>query len=126
MIHLQTLYHVGAQIEPTKGSEFCRVGALCHLHLSIQPSGLSLTSSGAASSLMYEVVAEQSVWAVCGRTAGVVSFESDSEPQTVILDVMPLNSGYLPLPIVRLSKYIPADYGSTGILSILLLMPEKS
>lgn len=61
---------------------------------------------------MYEVLAEQSVWAVCGRTAGVVSVAQTggrNAAQVVTLDVMPLASGYLPLPLVRLSKYIPAD-----------------
>lgn len=65
-------------------------------------------------SVMYEVLAEQSVWAVCGRTAGVVCFDFDEELQTVVLDVMPLTSGHLPLPLVRISKYIPAEFGSSG------------
>lgn len=64
--------------------------------------------------VMYEVLAEQSVWAVCGRTAGVVSFESDEKFQKVVLDIMPLTSGYLPLPLVRISKYIPAESGLGG------------
>lgn len=119
----QTLYYIDAHIEPTKGSEFCRAGALCHLYLKIKPAGNSLENSNRCCSLMYEVVAEQSLWAVCGRTAGVISFESDFEPQTVILDVMPLNSGFLPLPIIRLSKYIPADCGSAGnVLDFLVLL----
>lgn len=33
---------------------------------------------------------------------------------TVTLDVMPLICGFLPLPAVRLSKYIPADQKSKG------------
>lgn len=33
----------------------------------------------------------------------------DTEPQTVTLDVMPLIAGHLPLPAVRLSKYIAAS-----------------
>lgn len=103
-----------SHIEPARGSEFCRVGALCNLHLSIKPGNQSGSDSSASCSLMYEVVAEQTVWAVCGRTAGVVSFDTDPDPQTVVLDVMPLNSGYLPLPVVRLSKYIPADYVGGG------------
>jgi len=41
-------------------------------------------------------------------TAGVISFDN-SPKQTVLLDVMPLQSGFLPLPRVRLSKYFPAD-----------------
>lgn len=90
------------------------MGGLCHLHLSIKPAGHSLQINVTTYSLMYEVLAEPSVWAVCGRTAGVVSFASDPEPQTVILDVMPLNSGFLPLPVVRLSKYIPAEFNSVS------------
>lgn len=68
---------------------------------------------------MYEVLAEQSVWAVCGRTAGVVCFDGDCDPQTVVLDVMPLNSGFLPLPLVRISKYIPAEVINPGDCLIL-------
>lgn len=60
-------------MEPAKGNEFCRVGVVCHLHLTIS-SRVPPTEVLEVSSVMYEVLAEQSVWAVCGRTAGVVSF----------------------------------------------------
>lgn len=108
----QTLYVVEARVEPSKGSEFCRVGALCHLRLAIRRADNADADreNEEARSLMYEVLAEQSVWAVCGRTAGVVSVGGGR--QAVSLDVMPLASGYLPLPLVRLSKYIPA--GAAG------------
>lgn len=101
-------------MEPTKGNEFCRIGAVCHLNLTINSTTGSSTNekleqNNVPKSVMYEVLAEPSVWAVCGRTAGVISFEGDLESQTVVLDVMPLSSGYLPLPLVRISKYIPAD-----------------
>ncbi|XP_065168846.1 trafficking protein particle complex subunit 10 isoform X2 [Atheta coriaria] len=108
LTNYQTLFQVHARVEPTKGSEFCRVGAVCHLQLQVRPAGRQLQAN--CGSLMYEVLAEQSMWAVCGRTAGVISFDADSDAQTVVLDVMPLNSGYLPLPLIRLSKYIPADF----------------
>lgn len=36
-----------------------------------------------------------------------------TEPQSVTLDVMPLVAGYLPLPTVRLSKYIAANSKGT-------------
>lgn len=124
---LQTVYIVEARVEPTKGSEFCRVGALCHLRLNIRyvssdfdktaeevTDGIDLKPVPITRSLMYEVLAEQSVWAVCGRTAGVVSLEHTTGVQSVTLDVMPLASGYLPLPLIRLSKYIPADKSVTG------------
>ena len=60
-------------------------------------------------SVMYEVLADQAMWAVCGRTSGVLPVESSRRRQHVTLDVMPLMGGFLPLPSVRLSKYIPAD-----------------
>ncbi|KAB0790211.1 hypothetical protein PPYR_15457 [Photinus pyralis] len=105
----QTLYVVEIDVQPTKGNEFCRVGALCNLNLCIKPASHTLDAVEIETSLMYEVLAEPTVWAVCGRTAGVVSFETDMEPQIIVLEVMPLNNGFLPLPLVRLSKYIPAD-----------------
>lgn len=117
----QTLYILEARVEPTKGNEFCRVGALCHLHLCIERVGGS-DPSDKYNSLMYEVLAEQSVWAVCGRTAGVVCFDTDRDPQTVILDVMPLNSGFLPLPLVRISKYIPAEFAHPGKLNLIIIV----
>uniref|UniRef100_A0A6P7FLM5 Trafficking protein particle complex subunit 10 isoform X1 n=1 Tax=Diabrotica virgifera virgifera TaxID=50390 RepID=A0A6P7FLM5_DIAVI len=108
----QTLYILDTSVEPAKGSEFCKVGIVCHLHLTIENT-LCPTQAESVKSIMYEVLAEQSVWAVCGRTAGVVSFELQEKSQTVVLEVMPLTSGHLPLPLVRISKYIPAEIGST-------------
>lgn len=99
-----------ANVEPAKGNEFCRIGAVCHLNLSIGYSCKEkFNENNVPKSVMYEVLAEPSVWAVCGRTAGVISFDGDLETQQVVLDVMPLTSGFLPLPLVRISKYIPAE-----------------
>lgn len=42
-------------------------------------------------------------------SAGVLMWEDKNEEQTVAVDVMPLVNGFLPLPTVRLSKYIPAN-----------------
>jgi len=80
-------------------------------------------SSNPPPQLMYEVLADQTMWAVCGRTAGIVSLEI-VEKQSVTLDVMPLTSGYLPLPVVRLSRYIPATESKNGKLNILHIMPK--
>ncbi|XP_055945623.1 trafficking protein particle complex subunit 10-like [Argiope bruennichi] len=101
--HYQTLYAVRARIEPPPGSEFCRAGNMCFLHISINQ-----VNDSDVTTLMYEVVADQAVWAVCGRTAGVVNIDN-SKKHGVTLDVKPLISGFLPLPTVRLSKYIPAE-----------------
>jgi len=98
-----TLYTVQAKVEPAKGNEFCRAGTLCPL--SVQ---LNQCNSTTFTSLYYEVIADQAVWAVCGRQGAVVSLE-ESAKQIVVIDVMPLVGGHLPLPAIRLSKYIPAD-----------------
>ncbi|KAG8193047.1 hypothetical protein JTE90_028159 [Oedothorax gibbosus] len=100
--HYETLYAVRARVEPPTGSEFCRAGTMCFMHISINQ-----IHDSAFTSLMYEVVADQAVWAVCGRTAGVVNIDA-TRKHSVTLDVKPLISGFLPLPTVRLSKYIPA------------------
>ncbi|KAL7300310.1 hypothetical protein TKK_0006940 [Trichogramma kaykai] len=100
-----TLFTVSSRVESTGGGgEFCRAGSMCHLCLTVT----RLQNSAAAHQLMYEVLADQAMWAVCGRTAGIVTLEHQDR-QSVTMDVMPLTSGYLPLPVVRLSRYIPAQ-----------------
>ena len=56
----------------------------------------------------FQVLTDQSEWAVCGRSAGVVNMDT-ARKQTVVVEVMALVGGHLPLPKVKLSKYIPAD-----------------
>lgn len=95
-----TLFRIQAKVEP---SELCRVGSVCQLNLRI-----SKVQESPFVDLMYEVMADQNVWAVCGRSAGVVSMR-DIESQSMMLDVLPLSAGFLPMPNIRLSKYIAAD-----------------
>lgn len=95
-----TLFRVQAKVEP---SELCRVGSVCHLNLQI-----SKIQDSQFMDLMYEVLADQNTWAVCGRSAGVVSMR-DVEVQSIILDVLPLSAGFLPMPNIRLSKYIAVN-----------------
>lgn len=129
---------VKSRVDPVKGNDFLRAGSLCHMTLTVSDV-LQQTSSTAA--LMYEVLADQALWAVCGRTAGnlswcyllnaiqlkkkwwivahfliagVFSMEGSSK-HSVTLDVMPLVCGFLPLPAVRLSRYIPAEHKPKGI-----------
>ncbi|XP_046971820.1 trafficking protein particle complex subunit 10 [Vanessa cardui] len=100
-----TLFVIRTKLEPGKGSDFCRASQVCCLQLNVQR-----VNETEHTSLMYEVLADQTMWAVLGRTAGVITMESSStEGQCVSLDVMPLGAGYLPLPAVRLSKYIAAN-----------------
>jgi hypothetical protein len=67
-----TLIVVKSRVEPAKGSEFCRAGTMCHLQLHVQR-----VSASSHSSLMYEVLADQTMWAVCGRTAGRFSVSAE-------------------------------------------------
>ncbi|XP_023939099.2 trafficking protein particle complex subunit 10 [Bicyclus anynana] len=100
-----TLFVIRTKLEPGKGSDFCRASQVCCLQLNLQR-----VNETEHTSLMYEVLADQTMWAVLGRTAGVITMESSTaEGQCVSLDVMPLGAGYLPLPAVRLSKYIARD-----------------
>lgn len=61
---------VKSRVDPVKGNDFLRAGSLCHMTLTVSDV-LQQTSSTAA--LMYEVLADQALWAVCGRTAGNLS-----------------------------------------------------
>lgn len=105
--HYSTLYTLRSRVEPVKGNDFLRAGSLCHMTLTVTDEIASTPST----SLMYEVLTDQTMWAVCGRTAGVFCMEGTPK-HTVTLDVMPLICGFLPLPAVRLSKYIPAEQKS--------------
>ena len=53
-------------MEPLKGAEFCRSGSICQLHVTVaqQDAGADLKA------VMYEVLADQNMWAVCGRSSG--------------------------------------------------------
>lgn len=95
-----TLFRIQAKIE---ASELCRVGSVCHLNLKIIKM-----QENPFLDLMYEVLADQNTWAVVGRTAGVISMQ-DREAQSIMLEVLPLSAGFLPLPNIRLSKYISAE-----------------
>lgn len=115
ILTLQTMFTVSSKVEASGvGGEFCRAGSMCHLCLTVTRM-LPIPNSTLPPQLMYEVLADQSMWAVCGRTAGIISLDT-LEKQSVTLDVMPLTSGYLPLPVVRLSRYIPAVETKSGKL----------
>lgn len=95
-----TLFRIEAKLEP---GELCRVGSVYNLNLKV----IKIHASPFVD-LMYEVVPDQSLWAVVGRTAGVISM-TDRDAQSVMVEVLPLAAGFLPLPNIRLSKYISAE-----------------
>jgi len=104
-----TLYTIQAKVEPAKGNEFCRAGTMCPMTVQLDQCNISQHTS-----LFYEVIADQAVWAVCGRQGAVVNI-SQATKQNIVIDVMPLVGGHLALPTVRLSKYIPADSKTGGL-----------
>lgn len=107
------MFTVISKVEASgNGGEFCRAGSMCNLCLTVLRM-VPNTNSNPPPQLMYEVLADQSMWAVCGRTAGIITLDT-LDQETVTLDVMPLTSGYLPLPVVRLSRYIPAIETKNG------------
>ena len=98
----ETLYTLKECIEPLTGTEFCRAGTLCHLNVRIT----RVKASDDHNSIMYEIISDQSLWSLSGKTAGVVAIDGQSDTYEVTFEVMPLISGFLPLPTIRLSKYI--------------------
>lgn len=62
----QTLFVVYCDLEAGKEADFCRVGTMCKLNLKVT----TLTGKEIDLSLMYEVLVDQTMWAVCGRAAG--------------------------------------------------------
>ncbi|KAL2805473.1 trafficking protein particle complex subunit 10 isoform b [Daubentonia madagascariensis] len=113
-----TLYNVKAEILPPSGTEYCRTGSLCSLEVSItrlsdllevdKDDALTESEDYFSTKLMYEVVDNSSNWAVCGKSCGVISMPVAAQAtHRVHMEVMPLFAGYLPLPDVRLFKYLP-------------------
>jgi hypothetical protein len=100
----QTLYTIKEIIEPQKGTEFCRAGNVCHLNVMIT----RVNAAEDHNSIMYEIVSDQTLWNLSGRTAGVVAIDR-TDKYDVSFEVMPLISGFLPIPTVRLSKYISSN-----------------
>lgn len=92
-----TFYRIQAKIEP---SELCRVSSVCTLSLRI-----SKLLDNPHKELLYEVLADQNMWAVCGRSSGVVSM-ADVQHQTITVEVLPLAAGFLAMPTIRILKYV--------------------
>lgn len=57
---------------------------------------------------MYEVLADQNTWAVCGRSSGVVSMQ-DVQSTVITVEVLPLSAGFLALPTIRILKYVSKE-----------------
>ena len=53
--------------------------------------------------LTLQVIADQSLWAVCGKQGAVVNL-TQNKKQNIVVEVMPRVGGHLPLPTIRLSK----------------------
>jgi len=105
----RTLYTIFAKVEPAKGNEFCRASTLCPMKIEVEK-----LYPDPHSSLFYEILADQTQWAVCGKQGAVINVPQSAK-ENIVVDVMPLTGGHLPLPTVRLSKYIPAEGRAGGL-----------
>ncbi|XP_065365751.1 trafficking protein particle complex subunit 10 [Calliphora vicina] len=104
LVDYVTLFKVQAQLEP---NELCRLKSVCNLNIKI-----TKIHENPFVDLMYEVLTDQNSWAVCGRSSGVISMK-DVESHSICLDVMPLCTGFLPMPSIRLSKYTAGGKSKT-------------
>ncbi|XP_022100695.1 trafficking protein particle complex subunit 10-like [Acanthaster planci] len=126
----RTRYMVSSTVTPPPSDEFCRAGMLCSLQLHIQSAldnSPPITDQDCPS-LMYQVVAEKHMWAVCGRSTGVVAMPTSVEGVDVSLEVMPLLAGFLPLPKVKLSKYVTGieePSGTQPVTQVVLNQPSE-
>lgn len=130
----QTQYTISASVKPPANQELCRAGTLCTLNLFIQSSssngttvdqsgdsGINVSQSEASVNqsgdsntlpqLMYQVEVDTSMWALCGRSKGVVAMPTGQEVREVMLEVMPQTPGNLPVPLVKLCKYLRTEQG---------------
>ncbi|CAG0892147.1 unnamed protein product [Cyprideis torosa] len=101
----QTIYTLRSKVEPLKGSEFCRSKVVCMMTIQL----LRVLQPVAPSPVMFEVLADPSTWAIVGRSSGVLNVDSDSKEHVLHVEVMPLVSGSLSIPSVRISRYLPAS-----------------
>lgn len=62
LVDYTTLFKVQTQLEP---NELCRLRSVCNLNLKI-----TKVHENPYVDLMYEVLSDQNLWAVCGRSAG--------------------------------------------------------
>ncbi|KAF4107814.1 trafficking protein particle complex subunit 10 [Onychostoma macrolepis] len=113
---VSTLLSVWAEIRPAVGEQLCRTGSLCRLEVSLtrlsEPSDSDEEYSDAdglrTTRLLYEVIDNNSNWAVCGKSSGVVSMPvAAMATHKVHMEVMPLFAGHLPFPNIRVFKYLP-------------------
>ncbi|CAB4059526.1 TRAPPC10 [Lepeophtheirus salmonis] len=104
---LKTLYLVNSKLDPYEG-ELIQASSMCSLVVTIE-----LTYCAKDVSIMYEVLVEQGEWAVCSQETGVLNMDNDNTKQNITVEVMPLISGHLNIPYIKLSKYIPSDSNSS-------------
>ncbi|XP_071955676.1 trafficking protein particle complex subunit 10-like [Antedon mediterranea] len=99
-----TQYIISSTVSPSNSDPMCRAGKLCDLQLNIQVTDDSVQKDVP---LMYELVTDSNMWAVCGKNNGLLTIEKNLTELS--LQVIPLTAGYLPLPGVKLSRYIQQD-----------------
>ena len=99
-----TLFMVRISVSPQTNSEFIRAGNLCSLTVKIKRN---LNIDLEKTAIMYELVSDRTLWAINGKTAGVLDNVEDEHELN--FEVLPLIAGFIPVPSIRLSKYIRQD-----------------
>lgn len=94
-----------------KSGEFCRMNTVCTYTANFKRSEHSEYPNIPPSeiSFKYEIVVDKTMWAVCGRGSDVITFSPNSITQTVSIEVMPLMSGFLPIPTLNVFRYFPSN-----------------
>ncbi|XP_077981439.1 trafficking protein particle complex subunit 10-like [Glandiceps talaboti] len=119
--NFQTQYTVTAQVKP-QSTDFCKAGTLCNLNIHVDQlhegkhdDSANVNANETSTSILYEVTANSNLWALCGKSSGVFSLPTaPMSSHDVCLEVMPLIAGYLPIPSVKLSKYLANKLTTSG------------
>ncbi|XP_002738908.2 trafficking protein particle complex subunit 10-like [Saccoglossus kowalevskii] len=103
----QTEYVIESEVKAQSTSN-CKAGTLCNLHFHI--TQVHDVSTNVKNTLLYEIVSSASLWAVCGKSSGVFTLPAVADASHDInLEVMPLIAGYIPVPSMKLSRYLSED-----------------
>ncbi|XP_070562685.1 trafficking protein particle complex subunit 10-like [Ptychodera flava] len=120
--NFQTQFIINTEVK-AQTSELCKAGSLCNLCIHITRNfndnntdeNCLAEMENNATSILYEVVSNSTLWAVCGKSSGVFDLPNTSKAShDVSLEVMPLIAGFLPIPSVKLSRYISRKTNTAG------------
>ncbi|RDD37411.1 Trafficking protein particle complex subunit 10 [Trichoplax sp. H2] len=117
LANVQMLYTINSFIHPDTNCDSIVVGLPCNLQIEIKDARKKHANDNSTINsespidhyhLLYSIQVNTSSWIVCGRNCGIVTIpQVPGATVSVSVMVVPLVSGNLPMPFVKLCKYNP-------------------